>query len=308
MTFRSHANPMLWWPPVAEAVALDTGWLKRHPLPDHGDDVDKNGRGRVLVIGGCRRVPGGMLLTAEAAFRAGAGKVTIATIASAAIPIGIAFPACAVVALPETPSGEIAPECADAILGEIANYDAVILGPAMIDEELVGELLAALLPKLPDDMFLLLDAFALRAAAAHVDAIRARSDHVVLTPHQGELAALLGVDRNEVASDPSGALAIAAERFGCAVMVKGATSHLMMGDACLSYAGGGLGLAVSGSGDILAGLIASLGAQGLPPLEAAAWGIWLHGEAGRRLSETVGPIGYLARELSPLVPGLMRGV
>ena len=66
--------------------------------------------------------------------------------------------------------------------------------------------------------------------------------------------------------------------------------------------------AVSGSGDILAGLIASLGAQGLPPLQAAAWGIWLHGEAGRRLSEMMGPIGFLARELPPLVPGLMRGV
>lgn len=293
---------------MADAVALDTGWLKRHPLPDHHDNVDKNGRGRVLVIGGCRRVPGGMLLTAEAAFRAGAGKVTIATIASAAIPVGIAFPACAVVALPETSGGEIAPEGADAILAEIAKHDAVILGPAMIDEELVGELLAALLPKLPEDLFLLLDAFALRAAADHVDVIRARSGHVVLTPHEGELAALLAMDRKEVASNPSAALAMAADRFGCAVMVKGATSHLMAGGTCLSYAGGGLGLAVSGSGDILAGLIASLGAQGLPPLEAAAWGIWLHGEAGRRLSETVGPIGYLARELPPLVPGLMRGV
>ncbi len=293
---------------MADAVALDTGWLKRHPLPAHHDNVDKNGRGRVLVIGGCRRVPGGMLLTAEAAFRAGAGKVTIATIASAAIPVGIAFPACAVVALPETSGGEIAPEGADAILAEIAKHDAVILGPAMIDEALVGELLAALLPKLPEDLFLLLDAFALRAAADHVDAIRARSGHVVLTPHEGELAALLAMDRNEVASNPSAALAMAADRFGCAVMVKGAISHLMAGGTCLSYAGGGLGLAVSGSGDILAGLIASLGAQGLPPLEAAAWGIWLHGEAGRRLSETVGPIGYLARELPPLVPGLMRGV
>jgi len=104
------------------------------------------------------------------------------------------------------------------------------------------------------------------------------------------------------------ALDKAANLFRAAIMVKGATSHLMADGHCLRYAGGGLGLAVSGSGDILAGLIASFGAQGLPPLEAAAWGIWLHGEAGRRLSETMGPIGYLAREILPLVPGLMRGV
>ncbi|WP_338425914.1 NAD(P)H-hydrate dehydratase [Sphingopyxis kveilinensis] len=293
---------------MAEPVSLDTAWLKANPLPDHHDKVDKNGRGRVLVIGGCRRVPGGMLLTAEAAFRAGAGKVTIATIASAAIPVGIAFPACAVLALPETPGGEISPESADLILDEMANHDAIVFGPAMIDEAIVRKILDVLLSKMPEDMFLLLDAFALRAAADHVGAIRARRDHVVLTPHEGELAALLGIERDEVSGDPLSALATATERFDCTVMVKGATSHLMADGICLSYAGGGLGLAVSGSGDILAGLIASLGAQGLPPLQAAAWGIWLHGEAGRRLGEAMGPIGYLARELSPLVPGLMRGV
>ncbi|GAO78285.1 MULTISPECIES: NAD(P)H-hydrate dehydratase [unclassified Sphingopyxis] len=293
---------------MVDPIALDTAWLKANPLPDHHDNVDKNGRGRVLVIGGCRRVPGGMLLTAEAAFRAGAGKVTIATIASAAIPVGIAFPACAVVALPETESGEIAPSSADLLLAEMANHDAIVFGPAMIDEEIVRTLLAALLPALPADIFLLLDAFALRAAAAHADAIAAHGSHTVLTPHEGELAAMLGADKDEVSRDPLVALTLAADRFGAAIMVKGATSHLMAEGTCLSYAGGGLGLAVSGSGDVLAGLIAGLGAQGLAPLQAAAWGIWLHGEAGRRLSEAMGPIGYLARELAPLAPGLMRGV
>ncbi|WP_293972177.1 NAD(P)H-hydrate dehydratase [Sphingopyxis sp.] len=293
---------------MADPIALDSVWLKAHPLPDHQDNIDKNGRGRVLVIGGCRRVPGGMLLTAEAAFRAGAGKVTIATIASAAIAIGVACPACAVVALPETANGEIAPESADLLLAEMAGHDAIVFGPAMIDEDIVRQLLAALLPALPGDMFLLLDAAALRAASEHAEAILARGDHSVLTPHAGELAAMLGADKDSVARDPLGALAQAAERYGAAVMVKGATSHLMGEGNCLAYAGGGLGLAVSGSGDVLAGLIAGLGAQGLSPLRAAAWGIWLHGEAGRRLSERMGPIGYLARELAPLAPGLMRGV
>jgi len=298
---------MRWLPHVVDAVPLDSAWLKTHPLPDHHDNIDKNGRGRVLVVGGCRRVPGGMLLTAEAAFRAGAGKVTIATIASAAIPIGIAFPSCAVVALPET-DGEISPDAADLLIAELRLHDAVVFGPAMIDETLVRTLLAKLLPALPKDMFLLLDAFALRAASDHAEAIRARGPHSVLTPHEGELAAMLGIERAVVAEDPGATLSEASERFGCAVMVKGATTRLMANGTSLAYAGGGLGLAVSGSGDILAGLIASLGAQGLSPLDASAWGIWLHGEAGRRLSETMGPLGYLARELPPLVPGLMRGV
>lgn len=299
---------MRWLQRVADQIPLDTAWLKANPLPDHHDNVDKNGRGRVLVVGGCRRVPGGMLLTAEAAFRAGAGKVTIATIESAAIPLGIASPACAVVALPETVRGEIAPESADLLIEELKLHDAVIFGPAMIDEAIVGKLLAALLPALPEDMFLLLDAVALRAATRHRAALRARAARTVLTPHEGELAAMLDLDRDAVAADPLAALREASDRFGAAVMVKGATSHLLADGTCLAYAGGGLGLAVSGSGDVLSGLIASLGAQGLPPLHAAAWGIWLHGESGRRLSETMGPIGFLARELLPLVPGLMRGV
>ncbi|QCB55702.1 NAD(P)H-hydrate dehydratase [Sphingopyxis sp. PAMC25046] len=298
---------MRWSPRVAEPAALDSAWLKANPLPDHHDNIDKNGRGRLLIVGGSRRVPGGMLLTAEAAFRAGAGKVTIATIASAAIPVGVAIPACAVVELPETETGEISPDSAALIVAEMAGHDAIVFGPAMIDEAGVRTLLADLLPQLPRDIFLLLDAFALRAAADHVDAIKSRGAHVVLTPHEGELAAMLDIERAAVAADPLAALEQAASTFDCAVMVKGSTSHLIAGDTCLAYAGGGLGLAVSGSGDVLAGLIAGLGARGLDPLEASAWGIWLHGEAGRRLSETMGPIGYFARELSPLVPGLMRG-
>lgn len=299
---------MRWLPRVADPVALDTAWLKANPLPDHHDNIDKNGRGRVLVIGGSRRVPGGMLLTAEAAFRAGAGKVTIATIASAAIPIGIAFPACAVLSLPETAQGEISPESAELLEAEMAGHDAIVFGPAMTDEQSVEALLSALLPALPDEMFLLLDAFALRAAPKHASAIAGRARHIVLTPHEGELAALLETDKNAVTKDPVGALRRAYERYRATIMVKGATSHLIAEDMCLAYAGGGVGLAMSGSGDVLAGLIAGLGAQGLPPQQAAAWGIWMHGEAGRRLGESMGPIGYLARELPPLVPSLMRGI
>lgn len=299
---------MQWWLHVVNAVPLDTAWLKNNPLPLHAVDVDKNSRGRVLIIGGCRKVPGGVILVAEAAFRAGAGKVTIATIASAAIPLGIALPACAIVALPETASGEIAPESIDILLPEMANYDAILLGPAMIDEAITHQLLAALISALNKDMFLVLDACALRVAADQADALNSRGFNTVFTPHEGELASLLGCEKEDVSRDPLAALQEAAGRFGAAIMIKGATTHLMAEGSCLSYPGGGVGLAVSGSGDVLAGFIVSLGAQGLSPLQAAAWGIWLHGEAGRRLAESLGPLGYFARELPPLIPGLMRGV
>lgn len=293
---------------MVDAVALDTIWLKHHPLPTHEDGVDKNCRGHVLVIGGSRGVPGGVLLTADAAFRAGAGKVTIATIASAVIPLGIAAPDCALIALAETESGEIAPENTPLILANIAKYDALVFGPAITDVEIASILLGQLLSSLPADIFLLLDAFALRAASDHQRNIAARKGRIILTPNESELAAMLNLDTKEVKEDPLAALTFAAQNYAATVMIKGSTTQLIADGVRLSYSGGGLGLAVSGSGDVLAGLIASLGAQGLAPLEAAAWGVWLHGEAGRRLAETVGPIGYRALELAPLVPSLMRGV
>lgn len=98
------------------------------------------------------------------------------------------------------------------------------------------------------------------------------------------------------------------DRAAPALFLKCATSHLMADGSCLSYAGGGLGLAVSGSGDVLAGLIAGLRAQGLPLLKAAAWGIWLHGEAGRQLSETMGQIGYLASKTGAACAWVGAGV
>jgi NAD(P)H-hydrate repair Nnr-like enzyme with NAD(P)H-hydrate dehydratase domain len=74
----------------------------------------------------------------------------------------------------------------------------------------------------------------------------------------------------------------------------------------LHYAGGGPGLATSGSGDVLAGIIGGLLARGAAPMVAAAWGVWLHGEAGKQLAQRSGPLGFLARELVPIVPSLLR--
>lgn len=301
---------MQWSPRVGEAIApLDSAWLRGNPLPVHGSGTDKNSRGRVLAVGGSRLVPGGLRLTGEAAFRAGAGKVQFATIASCAIALGLMVPEAGVIALDEDAAGEIAAEKVDRLASAVTSCDCLVLGPGMVEREPARALLSVLLREPREDGTVLLDAAAIGAAAKEAPLVRQHSGRMVLTPHSGEMAALLGKSAEAIEADRVGHVREAAEAFGAVVILKGSSTLLATPDGdLLEYAGGGVGLATGGSGDVLAGVIAGLLARGHSPLQVSGWGVWLHGEAGRRLAERHGPIGFLARELSPLVPGLMRGI
>lgn len=294
---------------VEGTVSLDAVWLRQHPLPEHPDGTDKNSRGRVLAVGGSRLVPGGLKLTGEAAFRAGAGKVQFATIASCAIPLGMAVPEAGMIALDEDEDGEIAESAAAKLERAVQACDCLVLGPAMAKKEAAVALLRALLSEPRECVSVLLDAAAIGAAAEEEALLAPYAERMVITPHTGEMAALLGVEAEAIENDREAHVRAAVDRFGAVVLLKGSTTLLAAPDGTLlEYAGGGVGLATGGSGDVLAGIIAGLLARGHAPLEAAAWGVWLHGEAGRRLAELYGPIGFMARELGPLIPGLARGM
>lgn len=313
MTSTRPSPPRLtkWSPRVADvplATPLDSNWLRDHPVEPPDPHSDKNARGRVFLIGGCATVPGGLLLTAEGALRAGAGKVQAATAATTALPLGIAMPEMAVFPLQEDGAGEIV-ALDDQLLPSIARADAVVVGPAMQADEVAGRIVDRLLAGLGRETAIILDAAALMSLPRRAARIAARAVPVVLTPHIGEMAALLDCDAEAIDADRPAAVRRAAERYGAVVMLKGSTSLIADRDGLLlSYAGGGVGLATSGSGDVLAGIAAGLAARGCSPLASAAWAVWLHGEAGRRCAEQIGPLGFLARELLAHVPGLMRAL
>ncbi|MET0360794.1 MAG: ADP/ATP-dependent (S)-NAD(P)H-hydrate dehydratase, partial [Sphingobium sp.] len=125
-------------------------------------------------------------------------------------------------------------------------------------------------------------------------------------PHHGEMAHLAGVDAEAVSDEPERFAIETAEKFNAVILLKSSRSLLAgPGGTLLRYTGGCSGLATGGSGDVLAGIIGGLAARGADPLDAAAWGCWLHGHAGEILAQTVGPVGFLAREISPLIPGLL---
>ena len=280
-------------------------FLRAHPLPRHDQEGDKQARGRVLVIAGSVEVPGAALLAGLGALRAGAGILQIATCRSAAFHLGIAMPEAMVVGCRETPDGGIGPASSPRLIELGSGCDAVLIGPGMMDEAAVAELTSELLKRLKTPAFVL-DASAF--ATLKTSEMRGgRAGQIVVTPHSGEMAKFLDVPREEVENDPLRSARQAATALQAVVAMKGASTHVVSpdGEAWLSD-NGSIGLATSGSGDTLAGILAGLLARGTHPALATIWAVYMHGEAGRRLAKRNGTFGLLAREIPGEIPNIMQ--
>jgi hydroxyethylthiazole kinase-like uncharacterized protein yjeF len=284
---------------------ITTGALRAWPLPQPDDQGDKEERGRVLVVGGAVSMPGAPLLAGIAALRAGAGKLQLATCESVAPAVGVALPEALVAGLPETARGGIAARAADTVAARAEQVDALLVGPGMVDERAIAGFLARLLRALKRPV-VVLDAGALAPLAESPDALHHLGGRVVLTPHAGEMASLLGVPKGEVTRDPVAAALRAAHDLRAVVALKGAETIVAEPGGLLHrYTRGHVGLATSGSGDTLAGVVAGLAARGASPAQAAVWAVFLHGEAGNALARRLGRVGYLARELLDELPAIM---
>jgi hydroxyethylthiazole kinase-like uncharacterized protein yjeF len=289
-------------------TAVTRALLGRMPLPQPDAEGDKDDRGQVLVVGGSAQVAGAVLLAGVAALRAGAGKLQLATVASSAAALGMAVPEALVVSLAQSRSGEIIGTRAAPALSEHARRtSAMLVGPGMSSDRSAHALLAPLVRRMNAEATLVLDAGGILALRHDESLLEPLEGRAVLTPHAGEMASLLGAEKGAIERDPSAAAREAASRFGAVVALKGAETWIAEPDGTLyRYSGGTVGLATSGSGDTLAGIIAGLAARGAPALHAAIWGAFVHGAAGRALSRRVGPVGFLARELLAELPPILR--
>ena len=281
-------------------AALTRTALKDFPLPPVVDG-DKESKGRILIIAGSREVPGAALLCATAAMRAGAGKLSIATGTSVAIPIGIAMPEAKVVDLAEHRSGHLAGSAVGQVREQAKGMDAIVAGPGLANGKSCAGIAEALLRSAAN---LVLDAALLHALKPPP---AKRASPPILLPHAGELSSLLDCAEAEIEREPLACGIRAAELYGALVLVKGVTSHVVTPDGrAWTYAGGAAGLGVSGSGDVLAGIVGGLLARGAEPLTALLWSVLLHGEAGESLARKVGPLGFLAREIPEELPVLLN--
>lgn len=291
---------------MTATTPLTAGLLRRMALPQP-EEGSKEGRGQVLIVAGSAEVPGAALLAAVSALRAGAGKLQVATVASIAPHLGTAVPESMVIGLSETPDGGIEYRGAAKRVSPMAERaNAVLVGPGMVEGEDTTKLTVALLSKAPYQSFAL-DAASLVDLQRHADIVRACEGRVVITPHAGEMAQLLDRSREEVEAEPLDAARAASDLLRAVVVMKGAKTHVVDPDgSAWAYEGGSVGLATSGSGDVLAGILVGLIARGATPSQAALWAVLLHGEAGSRLAQTCGPLGFLARELAAEVPTILR--
>ena len=257
----------------------------RNALPARKADGHKGDFGKLLVVGGAVGYTGAPYLAASAAVRAGAGLVYLGVPrciwAIEAAKCASAMP------FPLSDDGEKLTEDALApIQAKLAGCDVLALGPGLGRDDGVARLVRALLRETEQPV--VLDADGLNALSEGMSALAARRGRVtVLTPHDGELARLLGVSLEELAKrDRAETARDFAVRYGCVLVRKGHRTLVALPDGrVLENSCGGSALAKGGSGDVLTGVIAALLAQGADAERAAACGVWLHARAGDLLAE-----------------------
>lgn len=289
------------------AIAVTPALLRRWPLPRAHADGDKQERGVALVIGGSTEVPGALLLAGVAALRAGAGKLQLAGPRPICVSLGVAVPEARVIPLPETATGNLDRNAGKRAAEHAEGADAFLVGPGMLDEDAIQQMMELLLPRIARGP-LVLDAMALSSLRGGRYRFSADAQ-VLLTPNYAEMARLTGDTLESVARDPAAVATALARAIDGVVALKGPDTYIATPDGELfHYSTGKVGLATSGSGDVLAGIAVGLLARGATAEQAGAWAVYLHGEAGNNLARAIGPVGFLARELLPEISRVMKGL
>jgi ADP-dependent NAD(P)H-hydrate dehydratase len=254
-----------------------------------------------LIIAGAVEMPGAAILASIAALRAGAGKVRVATAEASALAVGAAIPELFVLAIAD---GQRRDGSLRRIVDSAKKTDALLIGPGMRDVKAIRFLLPKLL-RLDNLRALIIDATALPVAAKFLPARGRVRGKTIITPHVSEMAALCNV--SPAKGDPLKHARRMAKRFACIVVLKGAETIICSPDgAAYLNRRGNVGLATAGSGDVLAGLMAGLCARGAEPLQAAVLAVSIHARAGEKLAQEIGPLGYLARDITRQIPNLLR--
>ena len=268
-------------------------------LPKRDENAHKGNFGRVLLLCGSRGYTGAAYFTAMGALRAGAGLVylgvpeSIYAIEAVKLNEPVIFP------LPDI-NGQLSDTAIPELLERLPRMDALLIGPGLGLGPGCFRVLQAILAHAVCPV--VVDADGITLLSGHIDLLRGREAPTVLTPHDGEFRRLFG----PIGTDRMASARQAALDSRSIVLLKGHRTCIT--DGALEYRNptGNPGMAVGGSGDVLAGILTSLLGQGLEPLEAAACAAWLHGSAGDLCAQALGEYGMLPTDMLSYLPRLLK--
>jgi len=263
--------------------------------------------GSVLIIGGAGHYTGAVAMAAGAAVRSGTGLVTALVPARIAPIVAAIVPEAMVHACAETTEGSLSADSLAKWPGKLEEFDAVLIGPGMSLHEESRHLVEQVLAQCR--AVLVMDADALNACAGRLHLIEKAACPVIVTPHPGEMARLLNCSISDVQADRHAVAGRIAEETGVIAVLKGAGTVVAARGRPLNInITGNPGMATGGMGDVLAGLIAGLAAQGFEPFDAARMGVYLHGRAGDNVAWATSQGGMTAGDVIHELPHVFKDV
>jgi NAD(P)H-hydrate epimerase len=293
-----------------EAGYIGDAWA-RALLPTRPPQANKGSFGRVLVVAGSNNYIGAAYLACNGALRVGAGVVTLATTGRLQSILASKMTEVTYLPLPESRPGIISPEAPKVIFRQAAQqyYNVLLMGCGMGQSEATARFIRTILlakgrPPLPS---LILDADALNILAVTPGWWQRLTEDAILTPHPGEMARLTGMSAEEIQKDRVSVAKRMAAEWKKTVVLKGAYTVVAAPDGRTQVSNvANAGLASAGTGDVLAGAIAGLLAQGLSLFDAAACGVYLHGMAGEMVRDRLGDAGMIASDLLVALPQVIK--
>ena len=268
-------------------------------LPDRDPYAHKGNFGKIMLLCGSRGYTGAAALAAMGALRSGAGLVylgvpeSIYAIEAVKLNEPVVFPLA-------DAGGKLSADALEEITRLLPQMDAVLIGPGLGISAGTDCILKYILKEA--DCPVVVDADGISLASAHKDLLRERTSATIMTPHEGEFRRLTGINpENRISAAMDAAL-----DMNVIMVLKGHETVITDGSCCYLNRTGNPGMAVGGSGDVLAGIITGLLGQEIAPLEAAACGVWLHGAAGDICAESVGQYGMLPSDMLEVLPRLLK--
>ena len=285
-----------------EFMSADMSFVKQ-ALPKRAADSNKGDFGRLLSICGSKNMQGAAVMCAQAAVRSGAGLVCCAFPEKAYPAIAPKLTEPIMLPLPDDSEGFLSIKAADKILENLEKSSAAVIGCGLGCTEDTQKLVFSVIEKA--NCPLVIDADGINALSKNINVLKTAAVPIILTPHPGEMARLTGLSISEIQSKRLSVAKAFAQMSGCIVVLKGCNTVISSPDgSCCVNPTGNAGMAKGGSGDVLAGIIASFCAQGMNCFDAAVCGAYIHGMCGDDLASAFSKTGITPTMMLEYLPSL----